>query len=107
MIGRMLRWIRRHEVVGLEVLDREGEFVGTVRDTYPLDGGGEVQLLLVGVGRRFARNRYVPTQGSSVRDGKLHIPFARNDVEDCPAAEDRRWANPADVARGYWVTAGD
>ena len=89
------------------MLDREGEFVGTVRDTYPLDGGGEVQLFLLGVGRRFARNSYVPAQGSALRDGKLHLPFTRADVEDCPTAEDRRWGDPADVARGYWVTAGD
>ena len=103
----MLRWVRRHEVVGLEVLDREGEFVGTVRDTYPLDGGGEVQLLLIGVGRRFARNRYVPAHGAQVRDGRLHLPVTRHQIEDCPPAEDRRWADPADVARGYWITAGD
>ena len=103
----MLRWIRRHEVVGLEVLDRDGQFVGTVRDTYPLDGGGEVQMLLVGVGRRFARNRYLPAKGLEVRDGKAHVPFARVDVDDAPPAEDQRWGNPVDVARGYWVTAGD
>jgi sporulation protein YlmC with PRC-barrel domain len=103
----MLRWVRRHEVVGLEVLDREGRFVGTVRDTYPLDGGGEVQLLLVGVGRRFARNRYVPAEGIEIEDGKVKVPFLRVDVDDCPPAEDRRWGHPADVARGYWITAGD
>ena len=102
----MLRWVRRHEVVGLEVVDREGSFIGTVRDTYPLDGGGEVQLLLVGVGRRFARNRYVPAAGSKVEGGKVRLPVLRVDVEDCPPAEDRRWGDPADIARGYWITAG-
>ncbi len=103
---RMLRSVRRHQVVGLEVRDREGTFIGTVRDTYPLDGGGEVQLLLVSVGRRFARNRYVPAQGLEAREDQVHLPFARADIEDCPSAEDRRWGEPADVARGYWVTAG-
>ena len=103
----MVRCVRRHEVVGLEVLDREGAFVGTVQDTYPLDGGGEVQLLLVGVGRRFARNRYVPAQGIELRDEKVRLPVGRADVEDCPPADDRRWGDPADVARGYWVIAGD
>ena len=103
----MTRWLRRHEVVGLEVHDRKGDFVGTVSDTYPLDGGGEVQLLRVGVGRRFARDRYVPAQGAEVREGKLHLSVSRHEIEDCPSAEDRRWGDPADVARGYWVTAGD
>lgn len=103
----MRRWLRRHEIVGLDVRDRDGSLVGTVRDTYPLDGGGEVQLLLVGVGRRFARDRYVPAQGIELRDGEVHLPVARVDVEDCPPADDRRWGDPADIARGYWVTAGD
>ncbi len=103
----MPKCVRRHEVVGLEVLDRDGEFVGKVRDTYPLDGGGEVELLLVAAGRRFARNRYVPARGLELRDGRAQVPFARVDVEDCPSAEDRRWGDPADVARGYWITAGD
>jgi sporulation protein YlmC with PRC-barrel domain len=106
-MNRMRRSVRRHEVVGLEVLDREGEFVGTVRDTHPLDGGGEVQLLLIGVGRRFARNRYVPAHGAEVREGELHLLVSRHQIEDCPSAEDRRWGDPADVARGYWVTADD
>ena len=103
----MLRWVRRHEVVGLEVLDRDDRFIGNVRDTYPLDGGGEVQLLLVAVGRQFARNRYLPTHGLTIEDGKIRLPVTRDDVEDAPSADDRRWADPADVARGYWVLAGD
>ena len=107
MITAMLRLTRRHEVVGLEVTDREGAFVGTVRDTYPTDGGGEMQMLLVGVGRRFARNRYVPAHGLKVEDGKVHLPLGRDEIEDAPSAEDRRWGDPADVARGYWVFAGD
>ena len=103
----MLRCVRRHDIVGLEAVDRNGEFVGTVRDTYPLDGGGEVQLLMVSVGRRFARNRYLPADGLELRDGRAHLPYSRVDIEDAPLADDRRWGEPADIARGYWVTAGD
>jgi sporulation protein YlmC with PRC-barrel domain len=102
----MLRWVRRHEVVGLEVIDRDGAFIGTVRDTYPLDGGGEVQLLLVGAGRRFARLHYVPAHGIEVTGGKVRLPVTRDEVLDAPSAEDRRWAEPADVARSYWTMAG-
>lgn len=103
----MLRWVQRHDVVGLEVVDAEGAFVGTVRDTYPHDGGGEIQLLLVGVGRRFARNRYVPAAGIKVIDGRVHLPILRDHIVDGPSAEDKRWGDPAHIARGYWVTAGD
>ena len=103
----MLRCVRRHEIVGREVVDREGRFVGTVRDTHPLDGGGEVELLLVAVGRRFAREHYVPAAGLELRDGAVHLPVGRAEIDDAPPAADRRWADPADVARGYWITAGD
>ena len=103
----MLRCVRRHEIVGQEVVDREGRFVGTVRDTHPLDGGGEVDLLLIAVGRRFAREHYVPAAGLELRGGQVHLPVTRAQIQDCPLAEDRRWANPADVARGYWLIAAD
>ena len=88
------------------MLDRDGSFVGTVRDTYPLDGSGEVQLLLIRAGRRFGRERYVPADGLDVSEGAVKLPVTRAAVEDCPPAEDRRWGDPADVARGYWITAG-
>lgn len=99
--------LKRHDVLGLEVDDRNGAFVGKVLDTYPLDGGGEIDLLLVNVGRRFPRRRLVPTEGMKVRDGRVRLGVMRDDVEDAPSAEDHRWADPADVARGYWITAGD
>jgi hypothetical protein len=103
----MLRWVKRHDVVGRRAVDREGNFVGTVIDTVPLDGGGEVELLMLNVGRRFPRRRFVPFPGTRVEDGTVHLPVLRTDVEDGPSAEDRRWGDPADIARGYWITAGD
>lgn len=98
-----VRWVKRHDVVGREVLDRKGEFVGSVRDTIPADGGGEVELLLVDVGRRFARRRYVPLRGTRIAQGCVHLPMLRWEVDDSPCADDRRWADPVDVARGYWI----
>lgn len=103
----MPRCVRRHEVRRREVVDREGRFVGTVLDTVPLDGGGEVELLLVSVGRRFPRRRYVPARGIRVEDGVVRLPVLRSEVDDCPSADDRRWGDPADVARGYWMFAAD
>jgi sporulation protein YlmC with PRC-barrel domain len=102
----MMRWVRRHDVTGHEVVDREGAFIGTVADTFPLDGGGEIELLLVNVGRRFPRRRYVPADRISVKDGVVRLPVLRVDVDDCPSAEDRRWGSPRDIARSYWVSAG-
>ncbi len=103
----MMRWVARHDVNGHEVVDREGTFVGTVADTYPLDGGGEIELLLVNVGRRFPRRRYVPADRIRIEDSVVHLPLLRTDIEDCPSAEDRRWAPPDDVARGYWASSAN
>jgi hypothetical protein len=94
-------------VVGREAVDREGVFVGTVRDSVPLDGGGEAEMLLLNVGRRFATRRYVPTRGVRVEAGRVHLPVLRGEIEDAPNAEDRRWGDPVGVARGYWVFATD
>ena len=94
--------VRRHEMLGRDVIDADGRFVGTVRDTHPLDGGGEVRMLLIGVGRRFPRERYVPTAGVRVQDGKVVVPVRRDEIIDCPSAEECRWDDPAEVARAYW-----
>jgi hypothetical protein len=91
--------------MGLEVVDLENDFVGKVVDTLPLDGGGEVQMLLVSVGRRFPRPRLVPAGGLKLRGRKVQVNAFRDAIEDAPSAEDRRWGNPADLARGYWITA--
>lgn len=102
----MLSVLRRTHVVGREVVDRDDVFVGTVIDTVPLDGGGEVELLLVRAGRRFGRPRYVPARGVRVVGERLRLPVSRDDIEDGPCAEDRRWGRPDDIARAYWVSAG-
>ena len=91
-------------MAGHDVVDREGTFIGTVADTFPLDGGGEIELLLVNVGRRFPRRRYLPAGDIHVKDGVVRMPMLRAEIEDCPCAEDRRWGDPADLARGYWVS---
>jgi hypothetical protein len=97
--------MRRHGWQGTEVLDCAGAFVGRIATTWPLDGGGEPQMVLVRVGRRFARMRYLPLEGARLEDGKLHMPYERWQIDDGPAAEDHRWADPAHLARAYWLSA--
>jgi hypothetical protein len=87
------------------VVDREGAFVGTVRDSVPLDGGGEIELLMIDVGRRFARRRYVPAGGVRREGENVRLPVLRAEIEDAPCAEDRRWGDPVGIARGYWAFA--
>jgi hypothetical protein len=101
--------IRQRTVLrGCKVVDPDGADVGVVSEVWPLDGGGEPELVLVQVGRRFRRERYLPLDGRArVRDGALHVPWRRSEVDHAPRADDRRWGDPAHVARSYWRDADD
>jgi hypothetical protein len=93
---------------GREVLGPDGEHVGVVADVWPLDGGGEPELVLVQVGRRFRRERYLPLDGRAhLRDGALHVPWRRSELDDAPRADDRRWGDPAQLALSYWRDSAD
>ena len=97
----------RIHLLGLEVVDCEGEHVGVTADTWPHDGSGEPEFVLVHVGRHLPRWRWLPAAGAD-RDGDtLRLRWTRDEVEDGPNAEDGRWAEPVDVARAFWVLADD
>jgi hypothetical protein len=92
---------------GLDVLGPDGVVIGRVGDTWPLDGGGDPELLLIRVGHLFPSLRYLPARGAVIRDGKLHVPWTKLQLDDAPPADDHRWGGPADVARAYWMMADD
>ncbi len=95
------------ELRGMQVLDRDGKAIGTVADTWPDDGGGEPELLLVHLGGRFKRPRFVPLAGARCEEGKLRLPWTRDGLEDGPRADDHRWGASPDLARAYWVLGTD
>ena len=93
---------------GREVVGPDGEHVGVVADVWPFDGGGEPALALVHVGRRFRRERFMPLDGRAVlRDGAVHVPWRRWELDDAPRADDRRWGDPAHLALSYWRDSTD
>jgi hypothetical protein len=92
---------------GLGVVDAAGEEVGTVADVWPADGGGEPELVLVKVGRRFARERYLPLDRRSEVAEVLRVPWRRTEIIEAPDAGDRRWGDPALIAQAYWRDASD
>ena len=103
----MLKTLRRADLVGITVVDRNGAALGKVRDTFPQDGGGVPDMVLVDVGKFMPRRRWLPVQQSWLVSDELNVPFARWQVEDGPSAEDNRWGDPAAVARAYWFTVDD
>lgn len=93
---------------GCGVVDAAGEEVGTVADVWPADGGGEAELALVNLGRRFPRRRYVPLDDrTELVDRELRVPWSRAQIDHAPSAEDQRWGDPAHVALAYWRESAD
>jgi PRC-barrel domain protein len=93
---------------GCAVVDAHGAEVGTVADVWPQDGGGEPEMVLVNVGRRLSRRRFLPLDGRPTLDGRtLRVPWERWQIVDAPDAEDGRWGHPAHLARAFWRDASD
>jgi hypothetical protein len=89
--------------MGLQVSDPDGRPVGTIVDTWPYDGGGEVEMVVVRFGR-FDERRMLPA-ASLLPDagGGLRTPFGRHQVEDAPALDDGRHAASAcERAISHW-----
>jgi PRC-barrel domain len=78
--------VSRHHLMGLGVLDSSGEEVGHVVDTWPDDGGWEVELVVVRL-LRFGERRMLPVGEVRLRGGWLLAPFTRIQIEDAPTPE--------------------
>jgi hypothetical protein len=95
--------LRRRSILGRRVTDWQGDAVGTVVDTWPFDGGGEVVMAVVRLGR-LGERRMLPVGTLHVEASELRTPYARWQVEDSPALEDGRHAVEAtERAMSYWM----
>jgi hypothetical protein len=89
-------------LLGLEVADASGVVLGQVVDTYPFDGGGELQMIVLRL-RRFGERRMLPIADLRVDGGRLVAPYSRLQIEDSPGlstgrhADDDPWR-----AKTYW-----
>lgn len=97
--------LRRPQLMRREVVDLDGRSIGIVHDTWPQDGGGQPEMVLVRVGRPFPRERWLPLERVRPAGDRLQVGLPRWQIEDAPSAEDRRWGDPADIARAYWIAA--
>ena len=53
-----MRTLRMH-LLGIEVADATGTSLGSIVDTYPFDGGGELEMVVLRM-RRFGDRRMLP-----------------------------------------------
>ncbi|HZU11998.1 MAG TPA: PRC-barrel domain-containing protein [Chloroflexota bacterium] len=69
---------------GLDVVDADGQKVGTVERTF-VDGQGQAQYAEVKTGTIFAKSHLVPVTDAQVDNGTLYVPYTKNTIENSPA----------------------
>ena len=96
-----MRTLRMH-LLGLDVSDIHGKSLGQVVDTYPFDGGGELEMVVLRL-RRFGERRMLPVSEIRWADGKVTVPFTRHQVEDSPGMSTGRHADEDPWrSKTYW-----
>ena len=99
-VGTM-RTLRMH-LLGLDVTDAQGHALGQVVDTYPFDGGGELEMVVLRLGR-FGERRMLPVSELRLQDGRIAVPYTRHQVEDSPGLSTGRYADEDPWrAKTYW-----
>jgi hypothetical protein len=89
-------------ILGLEVADVTGTVLGSVVDTYPFDGGGELEMIVLRL-RRFGERRMLPVSELRLHEGRLYAPFSRHQIEDSPGLSTGRHADEDPWrAKTYW-----
>jgi hypothetical protein len=81
-----MRRVSRRNLLGYRVLDCHGEEIGRVVDTWPDDGGWEVEMVVVRL-QRFGERRMLPVDDVVAWGDVLRAPYSRMQIEDAPAVE--------------------
>jgi hypothetical protein len=89
-------------LLGLEVADVNGGTLGHVVDTYPFDGGGELEMIVLRL-RRFGERRMLPVSELRIQHGRLVAPFTSMQIEDSPGLSTGRYADEDPWrSKTYW-----
>lgn len=88
-------------LLGLDVTDANGTALGQVVDTYPFDGGGELEMIVLRL-RRFGERRMLPVSELRIEGGRLVAPFTRRQIEDSPILDGRRVDEDPWRSKSYW-----
>jgi hypothetical protein len=94
--------MRRVTFLGLQVHDCRGEEVGRVVDTWPNDGGWELEMVVVRLSR-FGERRMLPIEAITVWGERLYSSFTKMQIEDAPVSgEGVHRADDPYRALAYW-----
>jgi hypothetical protein len=94
--------VSRRNLLGLRVQDCNGEEIGQVVDTWPEDGGWEMEMVVVRLAR-FGERRMLPADSVTVWGHVLIAPYTRMQIEDAPlTGEGVHRADDPYRAMAYW-----
>ena len=94
--------VSRRNLLGLGVQDCNGEEIGQVVDTWPEDGGWELEMVVVRLAR-FGERRMLPAASMLAFGRALLSPYTRHQIEDAPVAgEGVHRADDPYRALAYW-----
>ena len=97
-----MRRVSRLNLLGLHVRDCNGVDVGRVVDTWPDDGGWEIEMVVVRLSR-FGERRMLPADSMVVVGQAMLSPYTRMQIEDAPVAGDGvHRADDPYRALAYW-----
>lgn len=68
--------------------DANGDKIGSVSDVFINDATGRPDFIEVNTGLFGTGSSLVPLTGSSLRDGEIHLPFAKERIKDAPDVQD-------------------
>lgn len=80
----MTEFIDAHKLLGLTVLDQEGEKVGTVGKVYRDDADGRPEWVTVHTGLFGTKETLVPLAGARISGDELHVPVTKETVKHAP-----------------------
>jgi hypothetical protein len=94
--------VSRRNLLGLRVQDCNGEDIGQVVDTWPADGGWEIEMVVVRLSR-FGERRMLPAESVVAWGRVLASPYTRMQIEDSPlTGEGVHRADDPYRALAYW-----
>jgi hypothetical protein len=97
-----MRRVSRRSLLGARVQDCRGEDLGQVVDTWPADGGWELELVVLRLPRIGVR-RMLPIADVLPAGGGLRTIYSRAQVLDAPEVDTGRHDYDApDRAKAYW-----
>jgi uncharacterized protein (TIGR02271 family) len=80
----MTSFANPRDLIGTEVLDRDGERVGKVGNVYIGDDNRQPQWVTVRTGLFGQKESFVPLQGAQIADGGLRVQTTKDAVKDAP-----------------------